>query len=219
MASIEQLLQRWGARREDRRHLFIGIGGGSASGKTTIADEIRGRLAPLSVEIIHQDRFFKPARELPTYYSEIYRKPKPDYNHPDSLKTEEMFACCRSVRGSDVVILEGILALYYPELRERMDIKCYVAADADERIIRRIRRNLPRSSYDEITHYYLESVRYQHERYNAPTEQYADLVIPGGMADTAQRQAVLDDLCQTILRFQNDLMSRRERERSDLCSP
>jgi len=198
--SIEQLLQHWQAHRGERQHLFIGIGGGSASGKTTIARDISQRLAPLSVEIIHQDRFFKPTHELPTYYSEIHRKPRPDYNRPDSLKADEMFAYCRSVRGADVAILEGILALCYPELREQMDIKCYIAADADERIIRRIRRNLPHSSYDAITDYYLESVRYQHDRYNAPTERYADLVIPGGMGDTARREAMLDELCRAILR-------------------
>lgn len=199
MKNIDQLLQRRQAHPGARRHLFIGIGGGSASGKTTIAGDISQRIAPLTVEIIHQDRFFKPSHELPTYYSEIHRKPSPDYNRPDSLRTEEMFTYCRAACGTDVVILEGILALYYPELREQMDVTCYITADADERIIRRIRRNLPHSSYDAITDYYLESVRYQHERYNAPTERYADLVIPGGMADTAQREAMLDDLCRAIL--------------------
>jgi len=198
--NIDQLLQCRQAHRGARRHLFIGIGGGSASGKTTIAEAISQRIVPLSVEIIHQDRFFKPAHELPTYYSEIHRKPRPDYNRPDSFRTEEMFAYCRRVCGADVVILEGILTLYYPELREQMDVTCYITANADERIIRRIRRNLPHSSYDAITDYYLESVRYQHERYNAPTERYADLVIPGGMTDTARRETMLDDLCRAILR-------------------
>ena len=201
MQIIETLLQHWKEHRGDRQHLFIGIGGGSASGKTTIARHIQERLQPLSVEIIHQDRFFKPAQALPTYYSEIYQEPRPDYNRPDSFNTEEMFAYCRAIQGFDVVILEGILALYYPELREQMDIKCYVAADADERIIRRIKRNLARWSYDEITNYYLESVRYQHARYNAPTQQHADLVIPGGMAEAVQREAILSALCDTILQF------------------
>ncbi len=199
MEQIEKLLERWQEQHDACRHLFIGIGGGSASGKTTIAKDIRHRLAPLSVEIIHQDRFFKPAQELPTYYSEIYRESKPDYNRPDSFDTDEMFRYCRAAGGFDVVILEGILALYYPELRELMDIKCYIAADADERIIRRIKRNLTRWSYDEITHYYLESVRHQHKRYNAPTQRHADLVIPGGMEDGAERKALLDALCGTII--------------------
>lgn len=200
MKEIERLLQRWKAAREGGRQLFIGIGGGSASGKTTIANEIRERLAPLRVEAINQDRFFKPAGELPTYFSEVRAEHRPDYNRPDSFDCEEMFSYCRAVNGFDVVILEGILALYYAELRELMDIKCYVPADADERIVRRIRRNLPRSSFDEITRYYLESVRHQHERYNAPTQRYADLVIPGGGAEGEERRAILEALCGAIRR-------------------
>ena len=200
MELIERLLERWKARRGERRHLFIGIGGGSASGKSTIADGIRRRLAPLTVHTINQDRFFKPVGELPTYHSPSRGGPRPDYNRPDSFDLESMLACCRDVEGADVVILEGILALHYPELRELMDVKCYVRADADERIIRRIKRNLPRSSFDEITSYYLESVRYQHERYNAPTQRWADVVIPGGAADDEQRSAMLDGLCAAIQR-------------------
>lgn len=198
--AIQDLLKRWQDERGVREYLFLGIGGGSASGKTTIARSIQEHLAPLEVTLIHQDRFFKPVEELPTYYSEIHSGPKPDYNRPDSFRREEMFDFCRNIDGADVVILEGILALYYEELREWMDIRCYVEADADERIIRRIKRNLARWSYDEIVDYYLESVRYQHARYNAPTQAHADLVIPGGMADTAQRDRMIESLCGAIRR-------------------
>ena len=198
MTPISTLLEKWRQNREHRGYLFIGIGGGSASGKTTIAEQIQERLRPITVDLIHQDRFFKPADQLPTYYSEINGEPRPNYNRPDSLKTEEMFAYCRSIESKRIVILEGILALYYPELRELMDIKCYITADADERIIRRIKRNLARWSYEEITDYYLESVRHEHARYNAPTERFADMVIPGGMEDEAPRDAILDSLCQGI---------------------
>lgn len=195
---IKQLLAKWHQRSNDKR-LFIGIGGGSASGKTTIANMMTDKLTPLNVLVINQDRFFKPPAEMPQYYSQICQENRPDYNRPNSFYTEKMFAYCREVTGYDVVILEGILALYYPELRELMQLKIYVYADADERIIRRIKRNLARWSFDEITNYYLESVRYRHEEYNAPTQAYADMVIHGGMAYNAEREAMLNELCHQIL--------------------
>ena len=199
MADIAELIAR--RRRSDR--VFVGIGGGSASGKSTIAARIAEQLAPLAVEVICQDRFFKPTDQLPTYPSMLRDRPWPDHNHPDSFDRERMFAHCRSagdgaVDGCDVVIFEGILALHYAELRELMDVKCYVVADADERIVRRVKRNLPRSKVEDITDFYLESVRHQHERYNAPTQRHADLVIPGGMADQAEREALLAALCTAI---------------------
>ena len=197
--SVEGLLEKWQERREGRRHLMIGIGGGTASGKSTLAAAIAQRLESLKVEVIGQDRFFKPAADLPPYVLPTRQEPWPDYNRPDSFHAEEMFAHCRSLGGMDVVILEGILVLYYPELRELMDIKCYVAADADERIVRRIRRNLKAGmELDEICDYYLDSVRFQHDRFNAPTEKQADLVIPGGAADTEVREEMVEVLCGAI---------------------
>jgi len=200
-ATVESLLEQWSQRQGERRHLVIGIGGGTASGKSTLAAAIAQRLESLTVEVIGQDRFFKPAAELPPYASPTRREPWPDYNRPDSLRTEEMFTYCRSLGGMDVLILEGILALYYPELRELMDIKCYVAANDDERIVRRIRRNLKAGmDLDDICDYYLESVRFQHDRFNAPTERHADLVIPGGMADNELREGMVEMLCGAIER-------------------
>jgi len=201
-AVVEALLQRWKRKCGERGHFSIGIGGGSASGKSTLAVALGEGLAPLAVEVIGQDRFFKPAAELPPYPSPTRAKPWPDYNRPDSFRAEEMFTHCRAVDGADVVILEGILVLHYPELRELMDVKCYVAADADERIVRRIRRNLVAGlPLDDIADYYLESVRFQHARYNAPTERYADLVIPGGMTEGVEREAMVETLCRVIRRY------------------
>jgi uridine kinase len=197
--TIRRLLEGWRQCRGDRRHLFIGIGGGSAAGKTTVARDVRQRLAPRSVEIICQDRFFKPVGEIPTYESATHDGPRPDYNQPDSFRRAPMFDYCRQADGADVVILEGILVLHFPELRDLMDVKCYVSADVDERIVRRIGRNLSLWPFDEIANYYLESVRHQHERYNAPTQRYADLVISGGMAEAEERGVLLSVLCDAIL--------------------
>jgi len=199
MATIEAALEGW-QRRGGKRPFFIGMGGGSAAGKSTLAAALAERLVPLRVEIIGQDRFFKRPEDMPKYYSGIHGDYRPAYNEPDSFKQEEMFAYCRGVAGGDVVILEGILVLWFAELRELMDFKIYIEADADERIIRRIRRNMKTvDDYDPITEYYLESVRGQHREYNAPTREYADLIVPGGMAQTEERERIVDNLCATLL--------------------
>ena len=199
MATIEAALEGW-QRRGGKRPFFIGMGGGSAAGKSTLAAVLAERLAPLRVEMIGQDRFFKRPEDMPKYYSGIHGDYRPAYNEPDSFKQEEMFAYCRGVAGGNVVIFEGILVLWFAELRELMDFKIYIEADADERIIRRIRRNMKTvDDYDPITEYYLESVRGQHREYNAPTREYADLIVPGGMAQTEERERIVDNLCATLL--------------------
>ena len=199
MATIEAALEGW-QRRGGKRPFFIGMGGGSAAGKSTLAAVLAERLAPLRVEMIGQDRFFKRPEDMPKYYSGIHGDYRPAYNEPDSFKQEEMFAYSRGVAGTDVAILEGILVLWFAELRELMDFKIYIEADADERIIRRIRRNMKTvDDYDPITEYYLESVRGQHREYNAPTREYADLIVPGGMAQTEERERIVDNLCATLL--------------------
>ena len=195
---IATLLGQW--QGKGCPHLLIGIGGGSAAGKTTFAEKLADKLAPLRVEIVHQDRFFKATDELPPYKSSSTSRTWPDYNHPDSIKITDLLAYCSTLNNIDIALVEGILVLHYEKLRALMDIKCYVDADADERIVRRIRRNLPRYSIDDIADYYLDSVRHQHERYNAPTKQYADLIIPGGSDATPQREILLNTLCASIHR-------------------
>jgi uridine kinase len=183
------------------QQLFIGIGGGSGSGKSTIARQLQECLQPLSVCLVNQDRFFKPPAEMPTYFSEYHGEPRPDFNRPDSFYTDAMFAHCRALSGYDVVILEGILALYYPELRELMHLRCYVSLDFQEMLIRRTARNLAAGyggPYEEIAHYNLECIMPQHRRYNAPTARYADLVIPNDVALAAEREAKMAALCQLI---------------------
>ena len=180
---------------------MIGIGGGSAAGKTTLARRLAAGLAPLTVEIIGQDRFFKPAPELPAYPSPTRPRPWPDYNRPDSFYLEKLLDACRSLAGMDVVILEGILVLHYPELRRLMTLRLYIEADADERIVRRIRRNLQAGmDLDDIADYYLESVRYQHLRYNAPTRHHADLVLSGNGADHLDRDILTLAVCRAVAR-------------------
>ncbi|MFH1572052.1 MAG: AAA family ATPase, partial [Gemmatimonadota bacterium] len=139
---LESRLEAWTRRTGGQGPFAIGIGGGSASGKSTMARRLAEELAPLRVEVLGQDRFFKPAAELPPYPSPTRPEPWPDYNRPDSFRVDELLAACAQPRPVEVLIVEGILVLHYEELRRRLDLALYVEADADERIVRRIRRNL-----------------------------------------------------------------------------
>ena len=202
--AIEDVLgnvtSRWTAAGR-RRPFYIGIGGGSASGKSTLAAHMAERLAPLRVQVVGQDSFFKKPEDMPQYYSQISGQHHPAYNEPDSFRQSEMFSACRTLQKAecDIVILEGILVLWFKELRALMDLKLYIEADADERIIRRIRRNMKQvEDCAFISDYYLESVRWQHAHYNAPTRTYADCVLPGGMADTDERTAAVGAICRSI---------------------
>ena len=202
MPDINAFLHKWREQHNPDDQLFIGIGGGTGSGKSSIARTIQERLIPLKVEIFTQDQFFKPAHELPTFYSEFHQGPQPDFNRPDSFFTETMFSECARITGHNVVILEGILVLFYPELRALMDIKCYVTLALEEMLIRRTNRNLAvgyGGPYEEIAHYNLECVIPQHNRYNAPTARYADLIIPNDHEDQEKKGAILHNFCEAIL--------------------
>jgi len=179
----------------------IGIGGGSASGKSTIAEELRKRLAPRRVEIINQDRYFLAGERLPRHTNPESGRTWPDHNHPDSFDLDRLHDDIRAAKTgeADVVIVEGILVLCNESLRDLMDLKLYVEADADERIVRRIRRNVARGhDLDGICDFYLDSVRYRHREFNAPTKAHADLVIPGGKDDRAETERSLGEVCGRV---------------------
>ncbi len=181
----------------------IGIGGGSASGKSTIAEELRRRLAPRRVVIINQDTYFYPTDRLPRHSNPDGTRDWPDYNQPGSADFVRLAADLRAAKDGDaeVVILEGILVLYDPALRALMDLKLFVEAAEDERIVRRIRRNVARGhGLDGICDYYLDSVRYRHAEFCAPTCAYADRVVPGGQYKRADAEAVLEEVVAEVHR-------------------
>ena len=179
----------------------IGIAGGSGSGKTTLAKNLCDRWSDLLVRVIGQDEFFKTSSEMPHYYSAVNKEFKPSYNEPHSYEQNRMVSTCKNLArsSSDILIIEGITVFWFDELRELMDLKIYVDVDDDERIIRRIRRNMEKiEDFDQIVDYYLESVRWQHLRYNKPTQCHADLIVSGGMAEKEKRDILIDDLCLKI---------------------
>ena len=182
--------------------IIIGLAGGSGSGKTSVAEKIQAGLPGRAVELIGLDRFFKPEEEMPRYWSDYHQAEQPHYNHPDSLRVDEMVAFCRQISGFDVVLLDGHFCLYYPSMRRLMDVRCFVDVDLDEMFERRTQRNLAGGyggSAENIWHYNRECVGPEYIRYLLPTRANADIVIPNQSGREAERDAILQALCEVIL--------------------
>ena len=159
----------------------IGIAGGTASGKSTLCEKLEKQLSHLRVHAIHMDTYFK-WDALPTAVSHLSGKTYDDYNSPETVRWDDFHqAFEEAVAGDfDVVLVEGLLVLWDEYLRSKLDIRVFVDCRADERIVRRIRRNTTWGlSFDEITDVYLDMVRFRHDQYVEPTKWTADILING----------------------------------------
>ncbi len=179
----------------------VGIAGGSASGKTTIVNRIREKFGD-DIVVISHDSYYKAHNDLS--YDERSRL---NYDHPSSFDTELLIEDVKKLkRGEEidipvydyaihnrseqtvhvvpkpVILLEGILILENKELRDLMDVKVFVDTDADERLMRRIRRDtIERArSVDSVLSQYADTVKPMHEQFIEPSKKYADLIIPRG---------------------------------------
>jgi uridine kinase len=184
------------------RRILIGIAGGSGSGKTVVARTIVRELGSKRVVIIDQDSYYKDIEQVPFRDREAR-----NFDHPDAFDSSLMIQHLRELleghaieqpvydytqhrrtnetrRISDhlIIVLEGILIFHDPELRALMDIKLYVDADSDVRLIRRLRRDLTERgrSVDAILRQYEDSVRPMHLQFVEPSKRFADVIIPGG---------------------------------------
>ncbi len=180
---------------------IVGVAGGTASGKTTIVSRIAEYFGN-DIVVISHDSYYKAHDEM-TYEE----RSQLNYDHPDSFESERMANDIRDlIKGhtievpvydytihnrSDrtitvvpkpVIIIEGILVLENKELRDLMDAKIYVDTDADERLMRRIRRDMSERarSIDSIMEQYATTVKTMHEEFVEPSKKYADIIIPRG---------------------------------------
>ena len=179
----------------------VGIAGGSASGKTTIVEQIRQHFGS-QIEIIGHDSYYFAHNNMP-----FEERCKLNYDHPEAFETSRLVedvlklkageAIFRPVydytihnRSTDtvlveprkIILLEGILVLENEDLRKLMDLKVYVDTDADERIMRRISRDTMERgrSIESIVTQYRTTVKPMHDRFVEPTKYYADIIIPWG---------------------------------------
>ncbi len=193
--------------------MVIGIAGGTGSGKTTITRKIAERFGD-DVTVIYHDDYYKARHDL-TYEERV----KLNYDHPAAFDTELMIKDLSALRSgvaidcpvydysiydrtertqtvmpSRVIIVEGILIFHEKELRDLMDIKLFVDADADVRILRRILRDVKERgrSLDSVITQYLGTVKPMHEAFVEPSKKYADVIIPEGGRNLVALDMVLN---------------------------
>ncbi len=163
------------------RPLVLGIAGGSGSGKSTFAAALVERLQPLKTAVISTDGFFK--RPLPTMVSPVSGKTYDDWNSPDAIDIDRLMA---SVDGlisgdADVVIIEGLSVFCFDALLRLMHLKVFIDLPSDERMYRRIKRNMQMwgISMEEVADYYLEAAKFAEEQHFLPTRVKADIIVNG----------------------------------------
>lgn len=182
--------------------LVIGIAGGTGSGKTTVVKRILDSLPVGEVVVIPQDSYYRDNSHLP-----LEERLEMNFDHPSSIEFELLtehvamlkkgesieqpiysyLTCTRaketiSILPRHVVIVEGILILTNPELRELMDIKIFVDADADDRLSRVITRDIVERgrSVAKVLERYEKTVKPMHLQFIEPTKRYADIIVPQG---------------------------------------
>ena len=185
---------------------IIGIAGGTGSGKTTFTDRLKKYFGD-RVTVIYHDNYYRRHDELP-----FAERQKINYDHPDALETDLLVEHLERLRAGEtiecpvydftqhnrsektitiapnrVIIVEGILIFQDERLRSIFDIKIFVEADADERILRRVSRDIKERgrSLDNIMQQYLTTVKPMHYLYVEPTKTVADLILNSGLNDVA----------------------------------
>ena len=158
----------------------IGIAGGSGSGKSTMAEALQERLAKYgTVRLLHADHWF--IRPLPKMQSPVTGQWMDDYNCPESIDYPAVIEAVKNEQEADILILEGNGILYPKELRELLDLSIFLELPIEERMYRRIARNIKagRGTMEEIASFYLESARFSEAKWLLPTVRYADLRLGG----------------------------------------
>ena len=185
-----------------RPPVVIGVAGGSGSGKTTVVRRIVESLGPDRVNVLEHDRYYRDRNDL-----RLEERAALNYDHPDSLETDLLVEHVRQLKAGHpvhvplydftryarrpetetvsprkAIIVEGILIYTDRALRDLMDVKVFVDADADTRFIRRLQRDVAERgrAVDSVVDQYLGTVKPMHFEFVEPTKRYADLIIPVG---------------------------------------
>lgn len=159
---------------------LIGIAGGSASGKSTLAEALKEAYSHRSVTVLAMDSYYKPHDELPLVTLENGKQYR-DYNCPDSFDLLRLRADIEAImteKRCRILIVEGLLTLWDEWIEEQCDIRVFVDCSDDVRAVRRIKRNITWGlTLEEITDVYMDLVRRRHDEFVAPSEKHADIVV------------------------------------------
>jgi uridine kinase len=193
--------------------LIIGIAGGSGSGKSTVARKVAESLTEASVAFIDMDAYYRNFAHLP-----MEERRRVNWDHPEAFDTallaeqlaelqagravdKPVYDFVTHTRGArveriepaDVIVIDGILLLVDERVRDLCDVKIFVDADADIRLIRRIRRDMAVRGrpLDEILAQYLSTVQPMHQQFVEPSKRYADVIIPQGGHNTVAIEMIL----------------------------
>ena len=184
----------------------IGVAGGSGSGKSTFAKRLKERF-PEDIAVVSCDNYYLRRDEMPFEERKLQNYDSPEAFEFDlmirqitDLKNGKDILCpvydfalhnrsdqVTEIKARPVVLIDGILILSEPRLREIMDMRIYVETDADERILRRVKRDMSERGrdLDGIIAQYLATVKPMHNTYVEPTKAHADIIINGGLNDAA----------------------------------
>jgi uridine kinase len=196
------------------RPITIGIAGGTGSGKTTVSTAIIDAVGRNKIAYIAHDAYYKDLRGLPSE-----QRRRINFDHPNSLDTDLMSQHIKQLQqwesiempiydfrlherleeterlaARPVILVEGILVLSLPQLRDLFDIKLYVDTDADVRLIRRLRRDITERgrTVESVLNQYLATVRPMHLEFVEPSKRYADVIIPEGGYNTIAIDMITD---------------------------
>ena len=206
------------------RPIVFGVAGGTASGKTTVAQSILQAVGASQVAYLEHDAYYKDMGHLP-----LAGRAQLNYDHPESLETDLMVqhverlllgesvqvpiydftqhrrtAQTKHVKASPIILVEGILIFTHARLRQLMDIKVYVDTDPDVRFIRRMARDMEERgrSLDSIVKQYLDTVRPMHLEFVEPSKRYADVIIPRGGLNRVALDMVVSRLMELLRQHQ-----------------
>ena len=201
---------------------IIGIAGGTGSGKTTVVKKLLERLPKSKVDLMPQDSDYNDGNDVP-----IEERQKVNYDHPNAFdwallrqqlsdlqngKTIEqpVYDYITSSRQKEtititpkpIILVEGIMALYDPEIRESMNLKIFVDADADDRLIRVIYRDIVERNrtVEDVIKRYQEVLKPMHQQFIEPCKRYADIIVPQG----GHNAKAIDTVARSIIQHINE---------------